>query len=96
MENKEGIYVGRLRNARLIICSLSLCDVGPFLIVVPLTTIPNWQREAAMFTPQLNVVAYTGNMESRIACREYEVRYCFRETVWTWSAMRVGLQLLCM
>jgi SNF2 family DNA or RNA helicase len=50
------------------------CHVGPFMVVVPLTTVPNWQREAAMFTPQLNVVAYMGNADARATCRRYEVR----------------------
>lgn len=32
----------------------------PHLVVVPLSTLPNWQREFARFAPQLNVVAFAG------------------------------------
>lgn len=32
----------------------------PHLVVVPLSTLPNWLRELARFAPQLNVVALTG------------------------------------
>lgn len=40
----------------------------PHLVVVPLSTLPNWQREFARFAPQLNVVALTGNAE--VGCWE--------------------------
>ena len=32
----------------------------PHLVVVPLSTLPNWQREFERFAPQLNVVAMVG------------------------------------
>ena len=32
----------------------------PHLVVVPLSTLPNWQREFARFAPQLNVVVLAG------------------------------------
>lgn len=32
----------------------------PHLVVVPLSTLPNWLREFARFAPQLNVVALAG------------------------------------
>lgn len=33
----------------------------PHLIVVPLSTAPNWLREFQAWAPQLNVVAFSGN-----------------------------------
>src|SRR5690606_26984543 len=38
---------------------------GPFLIVVPLSTLRHWQRELFHWCPNLNTVVYTGNQDSR-------------------------------
>ena len=38
---------------------------GPFLLVVPLSTLPTWQREFSRWTPQLNMVVYIGDVNSR-------------------------------
>lgn len=45
---------------------------GPFLVVVPLSTLPAWQWQLAQWAPDLNVIAYTGNSESRKMIRDYE------------------------
>jgi chromodomain-helicase-DNA-binding protein 1 len=45
---------------------------GPFLGVVPLSTLPAWQMQLAQWAPDLNVIAYTGNGASREIIREYE------------------------
>ncbi|RKP23044.1 P-loop containing nucleoside triphosphate hydrolase protein, partial [Syncephalis pseudoplumigaleata] len=45
---------------------------GPFLVVVPLSTLGNWQREFARWAPDLNVIAYVGDSKSREFIREYE------------------------
>lgn len=46
---------------------------GPFLVVVPLSTLPAWQWQLAQWAPDLNVIAYTGNGESRRTIRDYEL-----------------------
>lgn len=38
---------------------------GPFLVVVPLSTLAAWQREFAAWAPQMNVVVYLGDVTSR-------------------------------
>ncbi len=44
---------------------------GPFLIIAPLSTIPNWQREFETWT-HLNIVVYHGSNASRTMLQEYE------------------------
>lgn len=46
---------------------------GPYLIIAPLSTIPNWLTEFKRFTPQLKVVLYHGKPEARAAA-EKEIR----------------------
>ncbi|KAG8905811.1 hypothetical protein FRB99_008176 [Tulasnella sp. 403] len=45
---------------------------GPFLVVVPLSTLPAWQAQFRTWTPDLNVIAYVGSGKSREVIRQYE------------------------
>ncbi|KAM6303835.1 chromodomain-helicase-DNA-binding protein 2 [Podargus strigoides] len=45
---------------------------GPFLVVVPLSTLTSWQREFDVWAPEINVVVYIGDLMSRNMIREYE------------------------
>ena len=36
---------------------------GPFLISVPLSTLPNWEREFEIWAPELYVVSYYGDKD---------------------------------
>ncbi|KAJ2597286.1 ATP-dependent DNA helicase Hrp3 [Coemansia sp. RSA 1722] len=45
---------------------------GPFLVVVPLSTIGSWQREFVRWAPDLNVLCYIDDNRSRAIMREYE------------------------
>ncbi|XP_059048856.1 chromodomain-helicase-DNA-binding protein 7 [Achroia grisella] len=47
---------------------------GPFLIIAPLSTIPNWQREFEAWT-EMNVVVYHGSQQSKSMLQEYEFYY---------------------
>lgn len=38
---------------------------GPFLVVVPLSTLVTWQQEFQLWAPQINVVVYIGDVSSR-------------------------------
>ncbi|GFR51659.1 hypothetical protein Agub_g14095, partial [Astrephomene gubernaculifera] len=51
----------------------SQCCELPHLVVVPLSTMRNWEREFAAWAPQLNVVALAGNAEARGIILEYEL-----------------------
>ena len=50
------------------------CKRGPYLIVAPLSTVVQWQREISKWT-DLNVVLYTGNAADRAMILEYEFAY---------------------
>jgi len=45
---------------------------GPFLVVVPLSTLTNSAKEFRKWLPDMNVVVYVGNRASREVCQEYE------------------------
>uniref|UniRef100_A0AAR2KEB7 DNA helicase n=1 Tax=Pygocentrus nattereri TaxID=42514 RepID=A0AAR2KEB7_PYGNA len=45
---------------------------GPFLLVVPLSTLTSWQREFVTWAPDMNVVVYLGDVLSRKTIRDYE------------------------
>ncbi|CAG5021763.1 unnamed protein product [Parnassius apollo] len=47
---------------------------GPFLIIAPLSTIPNWQREFEAWT-DMNVIVYHGSQQSKSMIQEYEFYY---------------------
>ena len=47
---------------------------GPFLVIAPLSTIPNWQREFELWSEQ-NVIVYHGSQTSRNMLAEYEMYY---------------------
>ncbi|KAJ3012364.1 UNVERIFIED_CONTAM: hypothetical protein HDU68_001243 [Siphonaria sp. JEL0065] len=45
---------------------------GPFLVVVPLSTMGSWQHEFGKWAPEMNMIVYTGDSESRSIMREHE------------------------
>ncbi|XP_051510928.1 chromodomain-helicase-DNA-binding protein 9-like isoform X2 [Myxocyprinus asiaticus] len=47
---------------------------GPFLIIAPLSTIANWEREFRTWT-HLNVIIYHGSMVSRQMLQQYEMYF---------------------
>ncbi|XP_025076427.1 chromodomain-helicase-DNA-binding protein 8-like isoform X4 [Pomacea canaliculata] len=47
---------------------------GPFLVIVPLSTVGNWQREFETWT-DMNAVVYHGTSHSRNMIQEYELFY---------------------
>jgi len=51
----------------------TLSIMGPFLVVVPLSTVHNWVKEFARWAPMLNTVVYVGDTVSRGVARRYEL-----------------------
>ncbi|KAK7482613.1 hypothetical protein BaRGS_00026112 [Batillaria attramentaria] len=48
---------------------------GPFLVSAPLSTIINWEREFELWAPELYVVTYVGDKDSRTVIREHELSF---------------------
>lgn len=46
---------------------------GPFVVVVPLSTMPSWAETFDNWTPDLNYIVYSGNEASRKIIRDYEL-----------------------
>ncbi|KAI2825290.1 chromatin-remodeling ATPase CHD1 [Aspergillus niger CBS 101883] len=46
---------------------------GPFVVVVPLSTMPSWAETFDYWTPDLNYVVYNGNEAARTVLREHEL-----------------------
>ncbi|CAA7261700.1 unnamed protein product [Cyclocybe aegerita] len=45
---------------------------GPFLVIVPLSTITAWQSQFATWAPDINVITYIGTASAREVIRTYE------------------------
>ncbi|XP_054799875.1 protein CHROMATIN REMODELING 5 isoform X2 [Prosopis cineraria] len=45
---------------------------GPFLVVVPLSTLSNWAKEFRKWLPDMNIIVYVGNRAGREVCQQNE------------------------
>ena len=58
-------FINWLRHAR--------DQQGPFIVVVPLSTMPAWADTFDLWTPDINYVVYNGNQVARNIIKEYEL-----------------------
>lgn len=66
---------------------------GPFLVIAPLSTITNWEREFNTWT-EMNSIVYHGSLASRQMIQQYEM-YCKDSRVWRWvDVCRQGSRVL--
>ncbi|GCC48085.1 hypothetical protein chiPu_0032536, partial [Chiloscyllium punctatum] len=47
---------------------------GPFLVIAPLSTITNWEREFTTWT-DMNAIVYHGSLASRQMIQQYEMYF---------------------
>ncbi|KAH1119521.1 hypothetical protein GLYMA_17G217300v4 [Glycine max] len=64
--------LGKTIQSIAFLASLFEENVSPHLVVAPLSTLRNWEREFATWAPQMNVVMYFGSAKARAFIREYE------------------------
>ncbi|CAI0444180.1 unnamed protein product [Linum tenue] len=67
--------LGKTIQSIAFLASLFEENVYPHLVVAPLSTLRNWEREFATWAPQMNVVMYVGSGQARGVIREYEFYY---------------------
>ncbi|XVF89383.1 hypothetical protein PTKIN_Ptkin19aG0125900 [Pterospermum kingtungense] len=64
--------LGKTIQSIAFLASLFEEKIAPHLVVAPLSTLRNWEREFATWAPQMNVVMYVGSAQARAVIREYE------------------------
>eukprot|EP00055_Hartaetosiga_balthica_P016500 m.104745 g.104745 ORF g.104745 m.104745 type:complete len:1586 (+) comp9118_c0_seq1:59-4816(+) len=72
---------------------------GPFLVVVPLSTLGAWQDEFTKWAPQLNTIVYGGKKGDREKVREFEFRnqrnkLKFNVLLTTYDMVRFDVEIL--
>ncbi|XP_057959148.1 CHD3-type chromatin-remodeling factor PICKLE-like [Malania oleifera] len=64
--------LGKTIQSIAFLASLFQESLFPHLVVAPLSTLRNWEREFATWAPQMNVVMYVGSGQARSVLRDYE------------------------
>ena len=54
---------------------------GPYLLVVPLSTLPSWQREFTLWAPNINTLVYIGDVTSRKMVHIYMFIYMLKRVI---------------
>ncbi|KAH6757889.1 chromatin remodeling factor CHD3 [Perilla frutescens var. hirtella] len=67
--------LGKTIQSIALLASLFEESISPHLVVAPLSTLRNWEREFATWAPHMNVVMYVGTAPARSVIREYEFYY---------------------
>ncbi|CAK7353888.1 unnamed protein product [Dovyalis caffra] len=67
--------LGKTIQSIAFLASLFEEGISTHLVVAPLSTLRNWEREFATWAPQMNVVMYVGSSQARAVIREYEFYY---------------------
>ncbi|KAL9230296.1 hypothetical protein vseg_005669 [Gypsophila vaccaria] len=67
--------LGKTIQSIAFLASLFEEGVYPHLVVAPLSTLRNWEREFSTWAPHLNVIMYVGSGQARSFIRQYEFYY---------------------
>ncbi|KAM7276909.1 hypothetical protein ACFE04_018775 [Oxalis oulophora] len=71
--------LGKTIQSIAFLASLFEEKVAPHLVIAPLSTLRNWEREFALWAPQMNVVMYVGSAQARTVIREHEFYFPKRQ-----------------
>ncbi|XP_020686638.1 CHD3-type chromatin-remodeling factor PICKLE isoform X2 [Dendrobium catenatum] len=64
--------LGKTIQSIAFLASLFEDNISPHLVIAPLSTLRNWEREFLTWAPQMNVVMYFGSAQARTVIRNYE------------------------
>ncbi|KAK8943573.1 CHD3-type chromatin-remodeling factor PICKLE [Platanthera guangdongensis] len=64
--------LGKTIQSIAFLASLFEERTSPHLVIAPLSTLRNWEREFLTWAPQMNVVMYFGSAQARTVIRDYE------------------------
>ncbi|XP_013591527.1 PREDICTED: CHD3-type chromatin-remodeling factor PICKLE [Brassica oleracea var. oleracea] len=64
--------LGKTIQSIAFLASLFEENLAPYLVVAPLSTLRNWEREFATWAPHMNVVMYGGTSQARTVVRDHE------------------------
>lgn len=64
--------LGKTIQSIAFLASLFEENIYPHLVIAPLSTLRNWEREFATWAPEMNVVMYFGSAAARAVARQYE------------------------
>ncbi|KAM7258418.1 hypothetical protein ACFE04_014159 [Oxalis oulophora] len=67
--------LGKTIQSIAFLASLFEDNISPHLVVAPLSTLRNWEREFATWAPQMNVVMFVGSSQARAVIREHEFHF---------------------
>ncbi|KAK8923556.1 CHD3-type chromatin-remodeling factor PICKLE [Platanthera zijinensis] len=68
----EFLSGGKTIQSIAFLASLFEERTSPHLVIAPLSTLRNWEREFLTWAPQMNVVMYFGSAQARTVIRDYE------------------------
>lgn len=69
--------LGKTVQVIALICHLMEIEIkGPFLIIAPLSTLPNWKSEFERFAPKIPLILFYGDFnERRRLCKQITKKY---------------------
>ncbi|KAK4769193.1 hypothetical protein SAY86_027343 [Trapa natans] len=67
--------LGKTIQSIAFLASLFEDSIYPHLVVAPLSTLRNWEREFATWAPHMNVVMFVGSQNARNIIKEHEFYY---------------------
>ncbi|OHT14491.1 Type III restriction enzyme, res subunit family protein [Tritrichomonas foetus] len=79
--NKNSILADEMGLGKTVMCIALLNEIvtklgirGPFLVIAPLSTLPNWEREISNWT-NLDCILFHGSPASKEVIKKYEIFY---------------------